>query len=91
LVDPLDSRGSSHLSLTLDTAAERLTSWHCLLNALRELEALYNAHRPHQGIANTRPLHPLPAPITDPEQINHLDIRKRHHSAASSTSTNMRA
>lgn len=28
MVDPLDSRGPSHISPTLDTAAERLTSWH---------------------------------------------------------------
>ncbi|MGW9030891.1 hypothetical protein ACWGQ5_43900 [Streptomyces sp. NPDC055722] len=28
-------------------------------------------------IANARPLHPLPVPIIDPEQIAHLDIRKR--------------
>ncbi|MCQ4083462.1 hypothetical protein NGB36_23350 [Streptomyces sp. RB6PN25] len=32
---------------------------------------------PHQGIANARPLHPLPVPITDPEQITRLDIRRR--------------
>ena len=38
-----------------------------LLHALREFEQFYNAHRPHQGIANARPLHPLPAPITDPD------------------------
>lgn len=31
-----------------------------LLNALREYETFYNEHRPHQGIANTRPLAPLP-------------------------------
>ncbi|WP_406163891.1 MULTISPECIES: integrase core domain-containing protein [Streptomyces] len=36
-----------------------------LLHALREFEQFYNAHRPHQGIANTCPLHPLPEPITD--------------------------
>ena len=48
-----------------------------LLHALRELEDHYNAHRPHQGIANARPLLPLPEPITDPEQITHLDIRRR--------------
>jgi transposase InsO family protein len=48
-----------------------------LLHALRQFEQFYNEHRPHQGIDNTRPLHPLPPPITDPEQINHLDIRKR--------------
>jgi transposase len=48
-----------------------------LLHALREFEEHYNSHRPHQGIPNTRPLHPLPAPIADPEQINHLAIRRR--------------
>ncbi|WP_405930275.1 integrase core domain-containing protein [Streptomyces sp. NBC_00827] len=48
-----------------------------LLHALREFEQFYNEHRPHQGIANSRPLHTLPAPITDPEQINRLDIRRR--------------
>ncbi|MFE4628321.1 hypothetical protein [Streptomyces mirabilis] len=44
---------------------------------LREFEEFYNSHRPHQGIANARPLHPLPVPITDLEQITRLDIRKR--------------
>ncbi len=48
-----------------------------LLHALREFEQFYNEHRPHQGIANARPLHPLPAPIADPGQITHLDIRRR--------------
>jgi putative transposase len=47
-----------------------------LLHALREFEAFYNSHRPHQGIANARPLHPLPMPVGDPEQITHLDIRR---------------
>ncbi|WP_034090704.1 integrase core domain-containing protein [Streptacidiphilus albus] len=48
-----------------------------LLHALREFETFYNAHRPHQGIANARPLHALPAPIEDPGRIAHLDIRRR--------------
>ncbi|MEU5850691.1 integrase core domain-containing protein [Saccharopolyspora shandongensis] len=48
-----------------------------LLHALREFEKFYNEHRPHQGIANARPLCPLPQPITEPEQINRLDIRRR--------------
>jgi putative transposase len=48
-----------------------------LLHALREFEDFDNSHRPHQGIANDRPLHPLPAPINDPEQITRLDIRRR--------------
>src|ERR1700704_6482171 len=40
-----------------------------LLHALREFEQFYNGHRPHQGIANARPLYPLPAPIADPDKI----------------------
>lgn len=47
-----------------------------LLHALREFEHFYNTHRPHQGLANARPLRPLPAPITDPDDIRHLDIRR---------------
>ncbi|MGX4694449.1 integrase core domain-containing protein [Streptomyces sp. JNUCC 63] len=48
-----------------------------LLYALREFETFYNEHRPHQGLANVRPLHPLPAPIEDPDRIARLDIRRR--------------
>ncbi|MEU5031697.1 helix-turn-helix domain-containing protein [Streptomyces milbemycinicus] len=50
--------------------------WH-LLHALREFEQFYNGHRPHQGIAIARPLHPLPAPIDDPDTLARLDIRRR--------------
>jgi putative transposase len=48
-----------------------------LLHALREFEHFYNGHRPHQGIANARPLHPLPYPITDPDRLARLDVRRR--------------
>jgi transposase InsO family protein len=48
-----------------------------LLHALREYETFYNEHRPHQGIANARPLAPLPAPITDRGRMTRLDIRRR--------------
>ncbi len=47
-----------------------------LLHALREFEQFYNAHRPHQGIAGARPLHPLPEPIADPDEIARLDIHR---------------
>jgi hypothetical protein len=47
-----------------------------LLHKLREFEAFCNTHRPHQGIANARPLRPLPPPITDRDEIAHLDIRR---------------
>ena len=48
-----------------------------LLHALREYEQFYNTHRPHQAIANARPLHPLPPPITDQAKISNLDVRRR--------------
>jgi transposase InsO family protein len=48
-----------------------------LLHALREFEAFFNEHRPHQGISNARPLHPLPPPINDPDRIARLDVRRR--------------
>jgi putative transposase len=37
----------------------------------------YNGHRPHQGVANARPLYPLPTSITDPQGIIRLEIRRR--------------
>jgi putative transposase len=57
---------------------DRTLIWdqHHLLRALREFEAFYNHHRPHQGIANARPLRPLPSPIIDPDRIARLDIRR---------------
>ncbi|WP_323373838.1 integrase core domain-containing protein [Plantactinospora alkalitolerans] len=48
-----------------------------LPHALREYEIFYNEHRPHQGIANVRPLTPLPEPITDPHRLDRLNIRRR--------------
>ena len=48
-----------------------------LLHALHEFEQYYNGHRPHRGIDQAAPLHPLPEPIADPEKITHLDIHRR--------------
>jgi hypothetical protein len=48
-----------------------------LLHALREFELFYNRHRPHQGIGNARPLCMLPTPIADPDEMAHLNIRRR--------------
>jgi len=50
-----------------------------LLHALRQYERHYNQHRPHRGINNARPLRPLPPPITDPDTIAHLNIRRHDH------------
>ncbi|MEV6058154.1 integrase core domain-containing protein, partial [Streptomyces sp. NPDC052107] len=56
---------------------DRMLIWNRrhLLYAVREFERFYNSRRPHQGIANARPLQPLPEPITDPARILHLDVR----------------
>jgi putative transposase len=48
-----------------------------LLHALHAYERHHNAHRPHRGISNARPTRPLPEPITDPDTITRLDIRRR--------------
>jgi transposase InsO family protein len=48
-----------------------------LLHVLREFEQFYNGHRPHQGIANARPLQPLPLPLAAPDQIASLRVRRR--------------
>jgi putative transposase len=48
-----------------------------LLRALSEFEQFYNAHRPHQGIGNGRPLRALPAPITEPGAATRLHIHRR--------------
>jgi hypothetical protein len=47
-----------------------------LLRALREYERHHNRHRPHRGIANARPLRPLPEPITDPAELTHLNVHR---------------
>ena len=48
-----------------------------LLHSLREFEHFYNEHRPHRNPSAAAPLRPLPEPITDPERIAHLDVRRR--------------
>src|SRR5262249_24164400 len=48
-----------------------------LLHALHQYEQHYKTHRPHRGIANARPLQPLPEPISNPATIMHLSIRRR--------------
>ena len=48
-----------------------------LLHSLREFEYFYNQHRPHRTLRAAAPLRPLPEPITDPEQIAHLDVRRQ--------------
>jgi putative transposase len=48
-----------------------------LLHALREYEAFYNQHRPHRALQSAAPLRPLPQPITAPDRIDRLDIRRR--------------
>jgi putative transposase len=47
------------------------------LHAFPQYEAFHNAHRPHLGIADARPLTPLPEPITDPGRLTHLKAHRR--------------
>jgi transposase InsO family protein len=58
---------------------DRMLIWNQahLLQALHQYERHYNAHRPHRGISNARPLHPLPEPITNPDTITQLNVRRR--------------
>ena len=49
---------------------------HHLRHVLREYEKFYNSHRAHQAKRQAAPLRPVPAPITDPHRIAHLNIRR---------------
>jgi transposase InsO family protein len=48
-----------------------------LLHVLREYEHHHNEHRPHRGLANARPLRPLPEPTTEPATLTHLNVHRR--------------
>ena len=58
---------------------DRMLVWNQahLLHTLHQYERHYNAHRPHRGIVNARPLNPLPEPIVDPDTITRFNIRRR--------------
>jgi hypothetical protein len=49
-----------------------------LLHALREFEHSCNQHRRHRTVADAAPLCSLPEPITDPERLVHLEVRRRN-------------
>jgi putative transposase len=57
---------------------DRTLIWnqHHLLRALREFEDFYNTHRPHRSL-NGAPLRPAPEPLTQPGQLDQLDICRR--------------
>jgi putative transposase len=48
-----------------------------LLRALRESGHSCHRHRPRRTLADAAPLCPLPEPITDPERLARLDVRRR--------------
>ena len=48
-----------------------------LVHALREFEEFYNSHRPHQAIANARPLRALPSPIPATDIAARLRLHRR--------------
>ena len=85
-IDPAPERSSTTWADFLRSQAEALlacdffetvTLSGARLHALRESGQSCNGHRPHQGIANARPLQPLPVPLVVPDQIASLDIRRR--------------
>jgi hypothetical protein len=47
-----------------------------LVHALHEYETHYNHNRAHQAMQQAAPLRAAPAPITDPQHITDLDIRR---------------
>jgi putative transposase len=58
---------------------DRTPTWNQsrLLRALRQFGQFRNGHRPHQGIADARPLQPLPVPLVVPDQTASLAIPRR--------------
>jgi putative transposase len=47
-----------------------------LRHCLRQFELHYNEHRPHQAMRQAAPLRAVPEPITDPDRLAYLDIRR---------------
>ena len=47
-----------------------------LRHCLREFELHHNEHRPHQAMRQAAPLHAVPEPMTDPDRIAYLDVRR---------------
>jgi hypothetical protein len=70
---------------------DRMLIWNQvhLLHALRGYEQHHNRHRPHRGISNSRPVRPLPEPITDPARSRVCTSADTIASVASFTNTNM--
>ncbi|MEV1005599.1 integrase core domain-containing protein [Nonomuraea sp. NPDC050202] len=58
---------------------DRCPVWneHHLRHALREYQRFINQHRAHQALGQAAPLRTVPGPITDPERITDLNIRRR--------------
>jgi putative transposase len=78
-IDPANKRTSNTWSTFLrsqtDALLDRTLIWN-QRHLLHAYEKFYNSHRPHQGIANARPLHPLPQLTTDQARVAQLTIRR---------------
>jgi putative transposase len=48
-----------------------------LLHALHQYETFHNQHRTHRALHAAAPQRPLPQPITAPDRLDRLDIRRR--------------
>jgi putative transposase len=74
-------RGTAEPGRAFPCGRRRTLIWNQrhLLHALREFEQFYNCHRPHQGIANARPLQapPQPPPPTDVDACLHIHRHDR--------------
>jgi putative transposase len=77
-IDPAPERTTTTWARFLRELLDRTLIWNQphLLHALREFEQFYNSHRPHQGIANARPLHALPSPIPGPTAASRLHVHR---------------
>jgi transposase InsO family protein len=47
-----------------------------LLQTLSEFESFYNQHRHHRALRSA-PLRPAPEPLTEPDRLDQLNIRRR--------------
>jgi hypothetical protein len=62
-----------------------------LIHALREYETFYNEHRFHRALCAAAPLRPLPQPITEPDRVDHPDVRRRDRLGGPSTARSARS
>ena len=68
--------GSASASVGTLARLARAAAGGVLRYCLYQFELHYNEHRPHQAMRQAVPLRAVPTPITDPDRIVYLDIRR---------------